>query len=135
MIRVVPALVFLVALIAFFDNASASNENSQRFPHWKEATDATTSSSPQGKEAIIVAKSTEALFEEDPFEEDLAPIETIADPYESYNRFIHAFNDKFYFYLLKPTAQGYGKILPQKARVSIQNFFYNLHAPVRIAPS
>jgi phospholipid-binding lipoprotein MlaA len=135
MIRILSVLVFLAALITPFDDASASNKSSQRYLDKKDGIDPAASSSLQSKDVIIIAKNTEAFFEEDPFEEDLEPIETIADPYESYNRFLHAFNDKFYFYVLKPTAKGYGKIMPQKARVSIQNFFYNLHAPVRIVNS
>ena len=133
MIKILSVVVFLVALIAPLDDASASDTSSQRFLDEKIEMNPSASSSQHNKEVIIVAKNSEAVaFEEDEFEEDFEPIETIADPYESYNRFVHEFNDKFYFYVLKPTAKGYGKIMPQKARVSIQNFFYNLYAPVRI---
>jgi phospholipid-binding lipoprotein MlaA len=133
MVRILAVVVFLVALIATLDDASASDTSSQRFLEKETGMSPSASFSPKNREALIVAMNSESLaFEDDEFEEDLEPIETIADPYESYNRFIHGFNDKFYFYALKPTAKGYGKIMPQKARVSIQNFFYNLYAPVRI---
>jgi phospholipid-binding lipoprotein MlaA len=59
------------------------------------------------------------------------PAITISDPIEPFNRAMFYFNDKFYFWALKPISQGYGKIVPEFARVSVQNFFYNLRFPMR----
>ncbi|MGD0819965.1 MAG: VacJ family lipoprotein [Desulfomonilia bacterium] len=59
------------------------------------------------------------------------PSITISDPIEPFNRAMYQFNDKFYFWALKPASQGYGKIVPEFARVSVQNFFYNLRFPIR----
>jgi phospholipid-binding lipoprotein MlaA len=56
---------------------------------------------------------------------------TIADPLEPYNRAMFTFNDRMYFWLLKPVAQGYKAVIPEPARVSVSNFFYNLRYPVR----
>jgi phospholipid-binding lipoprotein MlaA len=56
----------------------------------------------------------------------------IPDPLQRYNRAFYKFNDKLYFWLLKPVAQGYGKILPRPARLSVQDFFTNVYAPVRL---
>jgi phospholipid-binding lipoprotein MlaA len=44
---------------------------------------------------------------------------------------MYQFNDKFYFWALKPVSQGYGMIVPEFARVGVQNFFYNLRFPIR----
>ena len=44
---------------------------------------------------------------------------------------MYTFNDRLYFWLLKPTAQGYSKILPEKGRKSVHNFFLNLMTPRR----
>lgn len=66
---------------------------------------------------------------DDEFEDDG---EIIADPLEPMNRAIFAFNDKLYFYVLKPTARAY-RVLPRGARVSVSNFFSNLAAPIRMA--
>ena len=41
------------------------------------------------------------------------------------------FNDKLYFWVLKPVAQGYNKVVPEPARVGVQNFFSNLGFPAR----
>jgi phospholipid-binding lipoprotein MlaA len=55
----------------------------------------------------------------------------IADPLEPFNRAMHQFNDKLYFWALKPVAQGYKAIVPETARVSVKNFFSNLGFPAR----
>ncbi|MDA8127023.1 MAG: VacJ family lipoprotein [Deltaproteobacteria bacterium] len=55
----------------------------------------------------------------------------IADPLEPFNRAMYQFNDKLYFWLLKPVAQGYGKAVPETARIGVGNFFTNLAFPIR----
>ncbi|OPY90221.1 MAG: putative phospholipid-binding lipoprotein MlaA precursor [Syntrophus sp. PtaU1.Bin208] len=73
----------------------------------------------------------------DDLESDYVPEEgeeapaTIADPLEPFNRAMYHFNDKFYFWLLKPVSQAYGEVVPEPARISVQNFFSNLAFPLR----
>ena len=55
----------------------------------------------------------------------------IADPLEPFNRAMHQFNDKLYFWALKPFAQGYNTVVPEPARISVKNFFSNLGFPAR----
>jgi phospholipid-binding lipoprotein MlaA len=55
----------------------------------------------------------------------------IADPLEPFNRAMHQFNDKLYFWALKPVAQGYKAVVPEPARASVKNFFSNLRFPSR----
>ena len=55
----------------------------------------------------------------------------IADPLEPFNRAMHQFNDKLYFWALKPVAQGYKIVVPEPARISVSNFFSNLGFPSR----
>lgn len=55
----------------------------------------------------------------------------VADPFEPYNRVIFGFNDKVYTWALEPTAKGYSKVIPEKPRKWINNFFNNLLFPVR----
>jgi phospholipid-binding lipoprotein MlaA len=64
------------------------------------------------------------------FEEDEELEETISDPLEPVNRFFFHFNDKVYFWLLKPVARGYRAILPESMRVAVRNFFNNLAFPI-----
>ncbi|HQO77717.1 MAG TPA: VacJ family lipoprotein [Thermodesulfobacteriota bacterium] len=67
----------------------------------------------------------------DPFGYDEEQADTIADPIQSVNRPLYVFNDKVYFWLLKPAAQGYGHVMPEPARQSVKKFFFNLRGPIR----
>ena len=60
------------------------------------------------------------------------PAATIADPLEPVNRAFFRFNDKLYFWVLKPVASGYKSIVPEDARIGVRNFFSNLTTPVRL---
>src|SRR3989304_372901 len=53
-------------------------------------------------------------------EEEIA---TILDPLESFNRAMFRFNDKLYFWVLKPVPPGYKKVVPEPPRVGVKNFF------------
>ncbi|MGD0624520.1 MAG: VacJ family lipoprotein [Thermodesulfobacteriota bacterium] len=75
------------------------------------------------------AESKENL--EDEKEKGEKEIATIPDPLEPFNRAMFHFNDKLYFWVLKPVAQGYNKVAPERARVSVKNFFTNLGFPMR----
>ena len=63
--------------------------------------------------------------------EQLSEGETIPDPLESLNRFAFKFNDRLYFWFMKPAASGYNVVVPEVARTGINNFFRNLEMPVR----
>ncbi len=67
-------------------------------------------------------------YKDEPFAEEQV---TIADPIEPFNRAMNQVNDKMYFWLLKPAAQGYKVVVPEPARISVKNFFSNLKFPVR----
>ncbi len=70
--------------------------------------------------------SLEEMYGEEP--------EEISDPIEPFNRAMFWFNDKLYFYALKPVARAY-RIVPEPARKSVDNFFSNVATPVRFANS
>ena len=72
-----------------------------------------------------------SLEEETPGAEALEA-ETIPDPLEPVNRAFFKFNDKLYFWVLKPVASGYKAIIPQGPRVGIRNFFSNVSTPIRL---
>jgi phospholipid-binding lipoprotein MlaA len=67
-------------------------------------------------------------YEDDTFREERIEI---ADPIEPFNRAMYHFNDKLYFWALKPAAQGYKVVVPEPARISVKNFFFNLGFPAR----
>jgi phospholipid-binding lipoprotein MlaA len=62
-------------------------------------------------------------------------ITKIPDPLEPFNRAMFHFNDKLYFWVLKPVAQGYNQVVPEPARVGVKNFFSNLRFPIRFVSS
>jgi len=78
-------------------------------------------------------KSESKSADDENFDEDEAAGEKaqIADPIEPFNRAMYHFNDKLYFWALKPIAQGYNMVVPEVARISVKNFFSNLRFPGR----
>ncbi len=68
------------------------------------------------------------LFD-DEFEEDKVQV---ADPLAFWNRAMFHFNDKFYFWILKPVAKGYRAVIPSTVRIGVRNFFTNLTTPIRL---
>ena len=94
--------------------------------------------------ALILAASDAAAKDEtftapDDYEdEDLPWLDdedeelNVYDPLETINRGTFWFNDKLYFYLLKPVARGYRWIMPDPLMLGIGNFFSNLASPMRI---
>lgn len=73
-------------------------------------------------------KSDEEFFEEE-FEEEKVEV---ADPLSPWNRAMFHFNDKFYFWALKPLARGYKAVTPDFIRTGVKNFFRNLTTPIRL---
>ena len=67
----------------------------------------------------------------DDFDDLEEPHVSIADPLEPFNRAMFHFNDRLYFWILKPAAKGYSAVVPEPARKGIKNFFKNLSFPVR----
>jgi phospholipid-binding lipoprotein MlaA len=65
------------------------------------------------------------------FMDDDDTVLDVYDPLEKINRGIFWFNDKMYFYVMKPLARGF-RYVPEPWRVSLKNFFNNLRAPVSI---
>lgn len=60
-----------------------------------------------------------------------ARVRSIPDPLEPVNRGFYHFNDKLYFWVLKPVSQGYAAVMPRIARRGVKNFFTNLAMPIR----
>ena len=76
----------------------------------------------------------EELLGDPIFEDDFVfnePPPRIYDPLEPLNRAMFVFNDKVYFWVLKPTKNVYSFLLPEDIRRSLGNAFANLAAPIR----
>jgi len=52
------------------------------------------------------------------------------DPWEPYNRKVHAFNMGLDKYVLRPVAKGYDTVMPDAPQRGVRNFFRNLAYPV-----
>ncbi len=82
-------------------------------------------------DSVAWAQETDAAdeFMDDQFDGELDIV--ISDPLEPVNRFFFHFNDKLYFWALKPVARAYGSVIPQDFRICIRNAFHNVLFPVR----
>jgi phospholipid-binding lipoprotein MlaA len=78
---------------------------------------------------LLPAEEEELLDEE--LEELEEEVPEIADPIEPLNRAFFHVNDKLYFWVLKPVAQGYSFVVPEKGRIGVRRFFSNLTTPIR----
>ncbi|MFZ0244025.1 MAG: VacJ family lipoprotein [Desulfobacterales bacterium] len=65
--------------------------------------------------------------------EEAQPAVRIADPFEPVNRVVFRFNDRLYFWVLKPVAKGYSRVFREDIRQCVANFFSNVLTPVRLA--
>ncbi len=68
----------------------------------------------------------------DDFGGEVADLPSYSDPLEPMNRLFFSFNDKLYYWLLKPVSNTYSAILPFDIRLSIGNFVNNIAAPIRL---
>jgi phospholipid-binding lipoprotein MlaA len=99
----------------------------------------------KGQEAVAASSSStldtlsdddfDAEFDDDFASPSRAPQKLISDPFQTLNRGVFWFNDKIYFYFLKPVARGYRYVMPRPARASIRNVFSNLMTPIRAGNS
>lgn len=55
----------------------------------------------------------------------------IADPLKYWNVAWFHFNDKLYFWVIKPVSKGYGAVIPKPGRECIGNFLTNMQFPSR----
>jgi phospholipid-binding lipoprotein MlaA len=65
---------------------------------------------------------------EEPFETRSV---TVADPLEKVNRGFFYFNDKLYFWVMKPVSTVYAGFFPPGFRTSVRNAFHNFFFPIR----
>lgn len=77
----------------------------------------------------VALAAEQAPDEDEPFAKEEV---TVADPLERMNRFFFHFNDKLYFWVLKPISFVYGSFIPEGVRIGIRNAFHNIAMPVRV---
>lgn len=85
----------------------------------------------QPQPEATAAVETSGAETETEFTEDEGNAITIADPIYPWNKAMYHFNDKLYFWVLKPVAKGYSSVMPEDIRIVTRNFFSNLTTPIR----
>lgn len=79
-----------------------------------------------------IAGAQPDLLSDEMSEDEEGAEQGIADPLEPFNRAVFVFNDKLYFWVLKPVKTGYAAVLPRDIRVCLGNFVSNLATPVTL---
>ncbi len=124
----VTSMVLMAPEISRASEASENNSNGFTLT-------ITEYSLPDGEQLTLIALGSSGQdpyeFDELEFDDD-DNITSIADPFESFNRAIFVFNDKLYFWVLKPTAGFYARAVPEKGRVAVRRFFTNVATPIRL---
>ena len=84
---------------------------------------------------VGVDAEEDAWGEDDNWDDEWGEEDAIADPLEPLNRVFFHFNDKLYYWVLKPLARGYAVIAPEELQILVRNFFDNLRSPTRAVNS
>lgn len=82
--------------------------------------------------SMTLVMGQEATFDDEPEFGEERDIGMAADPLEPMNRAFFHFNDKLYFWVLKPVSQGYAYLIAEDVRMCVRSFWKNILAPVRI---
>jgi len=87
----------------------------------------------QQNEAEAKESQEEASVDNTDFNEEAEEeVQQIPDPLAPVNKVMFHFNDKLYFWALKPVTQGYSYIVPEEFRTVFSNAYDNLWAPRRM---
>lgn len=82
--------------------------------------------------SMTIALGQEMTFDDEPPFGEERDIGLASDPLEPMNRAFFHFNDKLYFWVVKPASQGYAYFIAEDVRMCVRSFLKNLLAPVRI---
>jgi phospholipid-binding lipoprotein MlaA len=113
------------------DSLSTSKTEAPSTGLAKDQPPSTGAASPDSEEIDTGRNSSDGEVELPGLEEEKA----VHDPLEPWNRLMFHFNDKLYYWVLKPAAKGYNAVLPEPVRSSVGNFFRNVTMPVRFVSS
>jgi phospholipid-binding lipoprotein MlaA len=122
-------LALAVLLVsAFVHNQAIAQTLSKGSNTATPAAEVQNTTSPTGDSTAGDAEPDEFAEFEEEFEVSIVHVN---DPLEPVNRALFTFNDRMYFWFLKPLAQGYNFVLPTFFRKGVRNFFSNLLTPIR----
>jgi phospholipid-binding lipoprotein MlaA len=139
---IILAFFFLNALPAIADSADPVPETPLMESEETKAGEEPEAALPlteDGNQEIIGNEETTAGEQQEDAEswemEDEEEVVRIADPIYPWNKAMYHFNDKLYFWVLKPAARGYSAVVPEDIRLSVSNFFQNITTPIRFVGS
>jgi phospholipid-binding lipoprotein MlaA len=99
------------------------------------AAEAPTASKTPADEDLDDLDSLEDFSDKEYLDSESAAPQQAWDPFMGLNRGIYHFNDKLYYWVMKPVAEGYRYVVPRRGRTWIKNFFHNLAMPIRLVNS
>jgi phospholipid-binding lipoprotein MlaA len=109
-----------------------TNEVAQKQPEFTPPDEKTIIVLPQRNEAEAKESQGEAPAENETVTEAEEEGPRIHDPLAPVNKVMFHFNDKLYFWVLKPVTQVYSHIIPKDFRIIFGNVYDNLWAPSRM---
>lgn len=136
----VSAVIIFFFLLFSYNPADAFNDEATLYLAQATSEDASKRPKTSRDDILDQAKedqgSEEDEYDDDEYDDedeyaDAEDVELIPDPWIEMNQGLYVFNDKMYFWVLKPLAKGYGFIIPEELRQGIRNAFYNIRFPVR----
>ncbi len=139
----VAAVMFFFILLFSNNPAGAFNDEATLYLAQVTQEEANKQSETPGRDEILDQAKADEEVEEDEYDDEYddedeyaeEDVQLIPDPWIEMNQGLYAFNDRMYFWVLKPVARGYGFIIPEELRQAIRNFFYNIRFPVRFINS
>ena len=129
--------LLLVLLICTLPMTVMSAESRRGFI---ETYDAQPTTGEETAPPVLEEMETEGTDEETPpfmddddlsFLDEEDDVVEVYDPFETFNRGMFWFNDKAYFYVMKPVARGWRWLAPEPLRQGFRNFVSNLRSPIR----
>lgn len=114
------------------DANSDTNEVAQKQPEFTPPDEKTTIVLPQRNEAEAKEAQEAAPAENETVTEAEEEGSRIHDPLAPVNKVMYHFNDRLYFWVLKPVTQVYSHIIPEDFRIIFSNVYDNLWAPSRM---
>ena len=120
--------VFVIVLLLSYTNIFADTNTSIE-------SNSTSISTISSTDSNTTKETNTSVSNTSSFEEEFGDVEktSVFDPFIGYNKFMTNVNDKFYKHIADPVARGYANILPEGARISVNNFIYNIRFPIRLA--
>ena len=136
LLYVAAVLAFLVVLCGYTPAGAFDETGSIYLSQQTEESADKQSEAPMGEVSDEAETEGDDEYDDDEYDDDdeyaeEEDVELIPDPFIEMNTGFYHFNDKMYFWVLKPVSRGYGFIIPEELRVAIRNVFYNVRFPVR----